>query len=137
MTGTQAVGTFGGVAYTRTWGVARGRVAADEKVEGLAALPKDAAGAYAYSAEFEVIALAAGCLLLQRGLRKEAENRGSPLMIDLLNYVSANGKPSAAVYPPGMGEGFLFNHRISYARIHAGRPASPRVFPTRRKGWAR
>ena len=114
--GTQAAGSFGGVAYVRTWGVVRGRVAPDEQVAGLAAQPKDATGAYAYSAEFEVIAPAPGAPA-NSSVFVEAENRGSPLIVDQLNRVAARGAPSKAVYPAGMGNGFLFNHQISYARV--------------------
>lgn len=116
VSGTQAVGTFGGVAYVRTWGVAHGRVAANEKVEGLAGLPKAADGGYAYSAEFEIIAPAPGAPA-DTAIFVEAENRGSPLIIDQLNRIAVLGKPSTAAYPAGMGNGFLFNHRIAYARI--------------------
>jgi hypothetical protein len=114
--GTQPAGTFGGVAYIRTWGVVRGRVAPSETIAGLAVLPKDAAGDYAYSAEFEITApspLAAA----NSSIFVEAENRGSPLILDQLNRVIARGAPSTAVYPEGMGNGWLFNHRISYARV--------------------
>ncbi len=116
VSGTQAVGTFDGVAYVRTWGVAHGHVAADETVDGLAALPKDADGGYAYSAEFEIIAPASGAPA-NGSIFVEAENRGSPLIIDQVNRVSVLGKPSTAAYPAGMGNGFLFNHHIAYARI--------------------
>ena len=114
--GTQSAGTFGGVAYVRTWGVVRGRVAPDEKVAGLAATPKDASGDYAYSAEFELIAPAAGGPA-NNAVFVEAENRGSPLIVDQLNRVIARGAPSKAAYPEGMGNGWLFNHKISYARV--------------------
>ena len=114
--GTQAAGIFGGVAYVRTFGVVHGRVAADEKVAGLAALPKDASGGYAWSAEFETIAPAAG-QPANSSVFVEAENRGSPLIIYQLNRVAARGAPSKAVYPEGMGNGWLFDHKISYARV--------------------
>jgi hypothetical protein len=114
--GTQAVGSFDGVAYTRTWGVVHGRVAPGEAVIGLAALPKDAAGDYDYTAEFEIIAPAAEAAP-NSTVFVEAENRGSPLFIDALNQVAAHGAPSSASYPAGVGNGFLFNHHIAYARV--------------------
>jgi hypothetical protein len=114
--GTQAAGTFGGVTYLRTFGVVHGRVAPDEKVVGLAALPKGADGGYAWSAEFETIAPAAG-QPANSSVFVEAENRGSPLIVDLLNRVIARGAPSKAAYPEGMGNGWLFSHKISYARV--------------------
>src|SRR5690242_200461 len=54
------VGAFNGVAYVRVKGVARGAVAPDEDVVGLAALPKGADGRYAYASAFELVVPAAG-----------------------------------------------------------------------------
>ncbi|MGH7044085.1 MAG: alpha/beta hydrolase domain-containing protein [Acetobacteraceae bacterium] len=113
--GRQDVGTFNAVPYVRTWGTVSGVVAPGEKVAGLAALPKDAQGDYAYVSGFEVIAPArpgANATVLV-----EAENRGSPLMLDNLNHISVHGVPAKVAYPHGLGTGFLEDNGISYARI--------------------
>ena len=126
--GRQDVGTFNGVPYTRTWGTLSGVVAPEEKVEGLGALPKNGAGDYPYVSAFEIIAPAregANSTVLV-----EAENRGSPVMIAILDHVHVAGVPAKAVYPQGLGNGFLANSAISYARvswqtgISAGVPAT-------------
>jgi len=114
--GAQPVGAFGGVKYVRTWGVVHGEVSPTEAVVGLDAQPKGADGAYGYTAEFEVIAPAPG-QLRNAAVFVEAENRGSPLLVDLLNHLTVSGKPSTAVYPEGLGDGFLFRNGISYARV--------------------
>lgn len=126
--GHQDVGTFNGVPYVRTWGTVSGVVAPTEKVEGLAALPKNAAGDYPYVSAFEIIAPArdgANSTVLV-----EAENRGSPVMIADLDHIEVTGVPAKATYPGGLGNGFLENRAISYARvswqtgISAGVPAA-------------
>ena len=113
--GSQDVGRFNGVEYTRTWGVVHGRVSPNEKVVGLAALPKDADGDYDYTAEFEIIAPSSGAP--DTAIFVEAENRGSPIFLGALNHLVIGGKPSTAYYPAGVGNGFLFNHHIAYARV--------------------
>ena len=113
--GTQDVGIFHGVPYVRTWGTVSGIVAPGEKVEGFAALPKDAAGAYAYTSAFEVIAPsrpgASSTILI------ESENRGSPILHNNLDAIHAMGVPANARYPKGLGAGFLEGSGISYARV--------------------
>lgn len=113
--GRQDVGTFNGVPYVRTWGTLSGVVAPVENVEGLGALPKNEAGDYPYVSAFEIIAPAregANSTVLV-----EAENRGSAVMIANLNHIRVPGAPANAVYPRGLGNGFLENRAISYARV--------------------
>jgi hypothetical protein len=113
--GSQPAGTFGAVPYTRTWGTITGFVAPGENVQGLGALPHDPDGTYEYKAEFEIMAPA------KPGLNSviviEAENRGSPNFLNSLHGIAATGPPSAATYEPGFGNGFLFEHATSYARV--------------------
>ena len=115
ITGAQDAGTFEGVPYSRTWGIIDGRVAAGEKVEGLAGLPKDASGAYVYTSPFEIIAPsrkgASSTILV------EAENRGHPLMLDYLDQIDAKGGRAKAPLPSGLGNGFLENRGFSYGRV--------------------
>jgi hypothetical protein len=113
--GLQPAGTFGAVPYTRTWGTVTGVVAPGENVQGLSALPHDPDGNYEYKSEFEIMAPA------KPGLNSviviEAENRGSPVFLNSLHGIAAAGPPSAATYEPGLGNGFLFEHGTSYARV--------------------
>jgi len=128
VSGTQPVGTFDGVAYTRTWGTVSGVVARSEPVVGLAGLAADAGGMVPYTSAFEIIAPSAppgdSTVLV------EIENRGSPLVIDRLDELEINGSPASATYPAGLGNGFLERRHIAYARvawqngIAAGVPAS-------------
>ena len=114
-TGSSNLGKFNGVGYERTWGMVTGVVASDENVHGLAALDHDAGGNYQYTAEFEIIAP------MKEGTNSvivvEAENRGSPILLGALHEAGGVGPPSSAMYPSGMGNGFLFNHATSYARV--------------------
>jgi len=115
VTGAQSAGTFGAVPYTRTWGAISGVVAPGENVQGLAALPHDGDGNYEYKSEFEIIAPD------KPGLNSvivvEAENRGRPVFLDALHNIGAEGPPSAASYEARFGNGFLFEHATSYARV--------------------
>lgn len=126
---TDPAGTFAGVDYVRIRGVVNGTVAPTEAVAGLEALPKDAHGRYAYAAEFELIVPAQG-QPPDEAVFVEAENRGNPIFLDLLDQMDGRGAPSAASYPAGLGDGFLFRHRIAYARVQwqtgiaAGVPAT-------------
>jgi hypothetical protein len=114
VSGSQSVGTFGAVPYARTWGTLTGVVAPGENVHGLEALPHNRDGNYEYTTEFEIIAP------VKTGLSSvmvvEAENRGNPVFLNSLNGIAASGPPSRATYPSGLGNGFLFEHAISYAR---------------------
>jgi len=115
VSGSQPIGTFGSVPYTRTWGIVTGIVAPGESVHGLAALPHDPDGNYKYESEFEIIAPAkpgANSVIVV-----EAENRGSPNLLNTLHGVSIAGAPSASNYQGGLGNGFLFEHATSYARV--------------------
>lgn len=129
--GRQDVGTFGGVSYVRSWGTVSGVIARGEKVEGLAALPKDANGDYDYTAPFEIIAPARtgenSTVLV------ESENRGSPLMLNYLDRMNVIGEPAKATYPQGLGNGFLENAGISYARVAWQTKLSPDV-PAKAQG---
>ncbi|MEJ0066353.1 MAG: alpha/beta hydrolase domain-containing protein [Caulobacteraceae bacterium] len=122
-------GTFGGVDYVRIRGVVNGTVGPTEPVAGLDAQPKDAHGRFAYTAEFELIAPAKG-QPADDAVFVEAENRGSPIFLAALDQFDTRGPPSTAAYPAGLGDGFLFNHKIAYARVQwqsgiaAGVPAT-------------
>jgi hypothetical protein len=131
---SEPVGHFGGADYVRIRGTASGTVAPTEPVIGLDALTKDKQGRYAYTAEFEVIAPAKG-EAPDEAVLVEAENRGNPVFLGLLDQFDAQtsgkgGAPSAATYPAGLGDGFLPNHEIAYARVQwqsgiaAGVPAT-------------
>lgn len=87
----------GGVSYVRVSGAVRGQVDPHEAVAGLAALPKNAAGAYEYASNFELIVPAADQPANQ-AIYIDSENRGS------------------AVSQGALG-GFLQNHGTSYGRI--------------------
>jgi hypothetical protein len=115
VSGSQTVGTFGAVAYTRTWGTVTGIVAPGESVHGLAALPHDSEGNYKYESEFEIIAPAKSGV--NSVIVVEAENRGNPNLLNTLDGISIGGPPSSANYQGGLGNGFLFEHATSYARV--------------------
>ncbi len=128
LAGHQDLGTFNGVPYVRTWGTVSGVVAPGEAVEGFVSLPKDTNGDYDYVSSFEVIAPArqgANATVLV-----EAENRGSPLMLDDLDHIGVTGVPAKAVYPHGLGNGFLESTGVSYARVSWQTGISPGVPPT-------
>ena len=123
--GSREVGTFNGVKYVRTWGNASGVVDPGEKVEGLAALPKNARGDYRYTSPFEIIAPerqgATSTILV------EVENRGRPIMIDNMDGIHVASGPAKASYPNGLGNGFLERNRIAYARVAWQTGISPGV----------
>ena len=112
--GSEPIGTFHGTAYKRTWGTLSGIVASGENVHGFAGLPHDADGSYKYTAEFELIAPAEANR--NSVVVVEVENRGSPILLAALHELSAGGPPSSVAYPD-FGNGFLFNHDTSYARV--------------------
>lgn len=113
---TQPVGTFNGVAYTRISGAIEGIIDGREDVVGLAALPKNARGQYAYSSEFEIIEPSIG-EPNNEVIFIDAENRGGAIMLNLFNEAGVAGPPSRAVYREGVGNGFLQRHATSYARV--------------------
>ncbi len=120
---------LGGRTWQRTTGTVHGVVDPREAVAGLAGLPTDEHGRYAYSAEFEVLAPGgAGDLVLV-----DMENRGRPatlLSLEQFALGSADSTPTGAVYPPGRGVGFLGEQDLGYARVQweagiaAGVPAT-------------
>ena len=126
---TDPAGTFGGVDYVRIRGVVNGTVGPTEPVAGLDAQAKDAKGRFAYTAEYELIVPAKG-QPADDAVFVEAENRGNPIFLEALDQFEAHGPPSTAAYPAGLGDGFLFNHKIAYARVQwqtgvaAGVPAT-------------
>ncbi len=107
--------------YERVNGVVHGTVSGAEKVRGLPA------GGLEYTAEYELIQPTSGP---HGRLLVEAENRGSPL---LLNAVSpgagVSGAPSTVTYPASVSR-LLRAERLSYARVQwqtgvaAGVPAT-------------
>jgi hypothetical protein len=112
------VGTFNGAAYVRLVGTVSGVVAPNEQVVGLAALPKDANGNYDYTAQFELITTAPG-QARSNGVVVEAENRGSPFVFDALQGFTGliTGSPTTVKFPAGLGNGFLQNAGLSWARV--------------------
>jgi hypothetical protein len=123
------LGSFNGVAYTRTTGVVTGVIDPREAIVGIGSQPLDAGGDVDYSAAFEVIAPAAGAVA-DRVIVVEAENRGSSVAFAALDETAAVGAPASGAYPPGLGSAFLENHATSYARVQwqtgvaAGVPAT-------------
>jgi hypothetical protein len=115
VSGSEQVGNFGGIAYSRTWGSVSGFVDPRENVHGLGTLPHDASGNFHYTSEFEIIAPVAPNT--NSVIFVEAENRGVPVFLNSLLGIAARGAPSAATYAEGFGNGFLFEHATSYARV--------------------
>jgi hypothetical protein len=133
VTSTQPVGTFDGAAYVRLVGSVDGVVGSGEPVEGLSGQPRDAAGDFRYSAQFEMITAAPGQPRSDAVL-VEAENRGNPLVFDgLQNLGALLGAPAAIHYPSGLGNGFLQDNGLSWARVQwqgpngAAAPIDPSV----------
>ncbi|WP_040339707.1 alpha/beta hydrolase domain-containing protein [Candidatus Blastococcus massiliensis] len=128
---TTAPFELSGQPWQRTTGTVTGVVDPGEQVAGLDGLPTDAQGRYRYTAEFEILAPAAE--EARDLVLVEAENRGRPavlLTLEQLTLGSEDSTPTAAVYPPGRGIGFLAEQHLSYARVQwetgiaAGVPAS-------------
>jgi hypothetical protein len=115
VTGSQPAGTFGGVAYTRTWGTVSGVVTPGDAILGFDQLAHDADGNYDYQSEFEIIAPAkpgTNSVILV-----EVENRGNPNLLNTLDSVAESGPPSRTTDGGNPGNGFLFEHATSYARV--------------------
>jgi Alpha/beta hydrolase domain len=113
--GYQPAGTFGGVAYTRTWGTVSGFVAPGDAIIGFDQLPHDADGNYDYQSEFEIIAPekpGTNSVILI-----EAENRGQPVFLNQVHQSAVAGPPSRTTSGGDPGNGFLFAHATSYARV--------------------
>jgi hypothetical protein len=115
VSGSQPVGTFGAVPYARTWGVVTGIVVPGERVNGFGSLAHGPGGNYEYQSEFEIIAPAKPDV--NSVIVVEAENRGRPVLLNSLLGIEIGGPPSAAKYDSGFGNGFLFEHATSYARV--------------------
>jgi hypothetical protein len=113
--GSQPAGTFGGVAYSRTWGTVFGYVGPGDAIIGFDTLPHDSNGNYDYQVEFEIIAPdkpGTNSVILV-----EAENRGTPVMLNALEQSAESGPPSKTTDGGSAGNGFLFAHATSYARV--------------------
>ena len=115
ITGSQPAGTFGGVAYIRTWGTVSGIVAPRDTLQGFDKLPLDADGNYDYQSEFEIIAPEKPGP--NSAIVVEAENRGTPVFLNALHEIAVTGPPSATTNGGDPGNGFLFEHGTSYARV--------------------
>src|SRR5882762_5622634 len=115
VSGSQPAGTFGTVPYTRTWGIVTGIVVPGERVNGFRSLAHGPGGNYEYQSEFEIIAPAKPDV--NSVIVVEAENRGRPVLLNSLQGIEIGGPPSAARYDSGLGNGFLFEHATSYARV--------------------
>src|SRR5690349_58331 len=117
VTSNVPVGTFNGAAYVRIVGTVAGVVGPDESIVGLDAVPKAADGNVPYTAQFEMITAAPG-QPRSNGVVVEAENRGSPLVFDAVqNLGLITGPPATINYPAGLGNGFLQNNGLSWARV--------------------
>jgi hypothetical protein len=115
ITGSQPAGTFGGVAYRRVWGTVSGIVAGREALLGFDQLTHDAYGNYDYQSEFELIAPEKPGT--NTVIVVEAENRGRPVFLNALHEIEMAGPPSATTDGGKPGNGFLFEHGTSYARV--------------------
>jgi len=114
--GRDSMGRFDSVRYVRIHGTVEGVVTPHDDVVGFHTLPLDDDGNYAYTSEFELLTPRRQ----RRGTRTvfvEAENRGHPELFGWINEFAEIGTPSTIVYPPGFGNGFLFEHGHSYARV--------------------
>ena len=115
VSGSQVVGAFGGVTYRRTWGIVSGVLTPHDPIRGFENLARDGDGNYFYQSEFEVVAPE------KPGTNSvivvEAENRGSPVFFNQVHEASVSGSPSANAGGGGVGNGFLFAHGTSYARV--------------------
>jgi len=115
ITGSQPAGTFGGVVYTRTWGIVSGVVAPRDAIIGFDQLPHNADGNYDYQSEFEIIAPEKPGT--NSAILVEVENRGNPNMLNTLDEAGESGPPSRTTTGGNPGNGFLFEHATSYARV--------------------
>lgn len=115
ITGSEPAGSFGGVAYKRTWGTVSGIVSPRDTLRGFDELTHDADGNYGYQSEFEIIAPEKPGT--NAAIVVEAENRGVPVFYNALHEVTVTGPPSATANGGNPGNGFLFEHQTSYARV--------------------
>jgi hypothetical protein len=113
--GSELAGSFGGVAYKRTCGTVTGVVAPRDTLQGFDQIPHDADGNYPYQSEFEITAPEKPGT--NTVIFVEAENRGIPVFLNALHEVAVTGPPSATTNGGDAGNGFLFTHGTSYARV--------------------
>jgi hypothetical protein len=115
ISGSEPAGTFGGVPYRRVWGHVYGLVAARDSIFGFDQLPHGTDGNYGYESEFEIVAPekpgANSAIVI------EVENRGTPVLLNQLHESAVSGPPSATTGGGDSGNGFLFAHGTSYARV--------------------
>src|SRR4029077_3523481 len=78
-------------------------------------LPHTADGNYPYQSEFEIIAPEKPGT--NSAILVEAENRGRPVYFNALHDVEVAGPPSSTTDGGKPGNGFLFAHGTSYARV--------------------
>jgi hypothetical protein len=115
ITGSEPVGAFGGIAYRRVWGNVFGLVTPTDTIRGFDQLPHGADGNYGYESEFEIIAPEKPGT--NSAIVVEAENRGTPVFLNALHEIAMTGPPSATTNGGEPGNGFLFEHGTSYARV--------------------
>lgn len=114
--GSEAVGSFNGVSYVRTYGVVRGIVDPNEEVVGLDEVPKNDRGLFEYESEFEIFSPAPG-EPANEVVFVDSENRGRPRTMNLVNEIDEPDPPSRAQYLEGVGNGFFQRHAMTYARV--------------------
>jgi hypothetical protein len=115
ITGSEPTGTFGGITYKRVWGQVYGLVAPRDRIRGFDQLPHGADGNYGYESEFEIMAPEKPGT--NSAIVVEAENRGTPVFLNALHEIAMTGPPSATTNGGDPGNGFLFEHGTSYARV--------------------
>jgi len=116
VSGSEAVGSFNGVSYVRTYGVVRGVVGQNEHVVGIDEIPKNDRGLFEYESEFEIFAPAPG-EPTNEVVFVDSENRGRPRTMNLVNEIDEPDPPSRAQYVDGVGNGFFQRHAMTYARV--------------------
>jgi hypothetical protein len=119
VTETVPVGSFGGQRYVRTVGWFSGTL---KGVDGDTTGGGHAPGGHEYRVQFELIRPLRSTSSNQNTVVVEIENRGSPLMIQMLNSFDnvqgeVAGSPQQVQYPDGLGNGFVFDQGWSYARV--------------------
>lgn len=115
ISGSEPAGAFGGVAYRRVWGHVYGLVAPRDAIFGFDQLPHGADGNYGYESEFEIVAPEKPGT--NSTIVVEVENRGTPVFLNQLHESAVAGPPSATTGGGNPGNGFLFAHGTSYARV--------------------
>jgi hypothetical protein len=115
ISGSEPAGTFGGLAYRRVWGHVYGLVAERDSIFGFDQLPHGADGNYGYESEFEIVAPEKPGT--NSAIVIEVENRGTPVFLNQLHESAVSGPPSAMAVGGDSGNGFLFAHGTSYARV--------------------